>query len=84
MEAGRIRPNRCVLYFSSPISPSLPSLSLTRETNFFFRVLSGLVVLQVSCGSRHTLAVVEGGTAYSWGWGACGQVRGGRLRVLKS
>lgn len=39
-----------------------------------FRALSGLAVLQVSCGSRHTLAVVEGGVAYSWGWGACGQV----------
>ncbi|CAN0308068.1 unnamed protein product, partial [Hapterophycus canaliculatus] len=38
------------------------------------RALSGLVVLQVSCGSRHTLARVEGGAAYSWGWGACGQL----------
>eukprot|EP00752_Nemacystus_decipiens_P002865 g2666.t1 len=38
------------------------------------RALSGFVVLQVSCGSRHTLAVVEGGVAYSWGWGACGQL----------
>ncbi|CBJ31000.1 conserved unknown protein [Ectocarpus siliculosus] len=38
------------------------------------RALSGLAVLQVSCGSRHTLATVEGGEAYSWGWGACGQL----------
>lgn len=37
--------------------------------------LAGCRVLQVSCGSRHTLAVVAGGQAYSWGWGACGQVR---------
>eukprot|EP00904_Undaria_pinnatifida_P001602 jgi/Undpi1/11442/HiC_scaffold_30.g13739.m1 len=36
--------------------------------------LEGCRVLQVSCGSRHTLAVVAGGQAYSWGWGACGQL----------
>lgn len=31
-------------------------------------------VLHVSCGSRHTLAVVDDGSVYSWGWGASGQV----------
>ncbi|CAM9138723.1 unnamed protein product [Laminaria digitata] len=36
--------------------------------------LAGCRVLQVSCGSRHTLAVVAGGQAYSWGWGALGQL----------
>lgn len=37
-------------------------------------ILADSRVLQVSCGSRHTLAVVEGGSAFSWGWGASGQV----------
>lgn len=63
-----------LLSYCAYLFPSLPP-SLLLET-VPFRALSGLVVLQVSCGSRHTLAVVEGGVAYSWGWGACGQVGG--------
>ena len=60
-----------LFFFSSALTVSLPSV----RSSIPVRVLSGLAVLQVSCGSRHTLAVVEGGVAYSWGWGACGQVR---------
>ncbi|CAM9120911.1 unnamed protein product [Choristocarpus tenellus] len=36
--------------------------------------LKGIRVVQVSCGSRHTLAMSAQGAAYSWGWGACGQL----------
>ncbi|CAM9652942.1 unnamed protein product, partial [Phaeothamnion confervicola] len=39
-------------------------------------------LLQVSCGSRHTLAVSSLGAAYSWGWGACGQLGHGNDRAL--
>ena len=61
---------------------SISSLDVYSHTPLQCQVLTGSRVLQVSCGSRHTLAVVEGGEAYSWGWGACGQVR--RVFVLRS
>ncbi|CAM9345104.1 unnamed protein product [Chrysoparadoxa australica] len=38
-------------------------------------------VTQVSCGSRHTLALVSGGIVYSWGWGARGQLGHGTTKT---
>lgn len=63
---------------SSAMSQHRRSLSAGREGSTAVPtpcpVFAGTRVLRVACGSRHTLAVVAGGEAYSWGWGACGQV----------
>uniref|UniRef100_A0A1B6BZZ7 BTB domain-containing protein n=1 Tax=Clastoptera arizonana TaxID=38151 RepID=A0A1B6BZZ7_9HEMI len=39
--------------------------------------LSGRVVIDVACGSHHTLALTEEGEVFAWGWNNCGQVGSG-------
>lgn len=36
-------------------------------------------VTKVAAGSRHTLALCASGKAFAWGWGAFGQLGGGRF-----
>ena len=35
---------------------------------------SQITFTEISCGSRHTLALDNEGTGWSWGWGLCGQL----------
>ncbi|CAM9567431.1 unnamed protein product [Discosporangium mesarthrocarpum] len=62
---GRIHP--CLRQESSM---QLPASELPEPC----AALKGVRIVQVSCGSRHTLARSAQGAVYSWGWGACGQL----------
>jgi alpha-tubulin suppressor-like RCC1 family protein len=39
----------------------------------------GLGVVTVGCGREHTVAVVDGGQVFSWGWGECGRLGVGEV-----
>ena len=41
-----------------------------------------IIFSEISCGSRHTLALDNEGTAWSWGWGLCGQLGHGLNQSL--
>lgn len=70
-----LRPN------PSPASPSQVGNASFEDTNgpgapLFFPGAPGAAVVQsMTCGWRHTLAVLAGGGVYSWGRGASGQAR---------
>ena len=45
--------------------------------------LSHLVIVSVSCGAYHTLAVDKGGVAYSWGKGEMGALGLGHTKACQ-
>ena len=40
-------------------------------------LFAGLTVRSISCGHRHTLAVIKGGTVFAWGCGSSGALGNG-------